>query len=151
VKTGLFGFWFHHGGIATFVLDASQLTRVRIPFRDRELSADELAGMMGIAATEYDAIYFEDADTTVEPVVNSRSAPRFVVLKPKEGGVMFARMFDPSGGMAVCFDSAGQLAFDIISFADNSLELNRILYADENHGFPHSTLKKATTKKVARR
>lgn len=151
MKTGLFGFWFHHGGIATFVLDASQLSRVKIPFRERELTTDELTGMLWIAAEKYDAVYFEDADTTVEPVVNARSAPRFVVLKPKVGGVVFARLFDPFGGVRVCFDTEGKLAYDIISFADNSLQLNGILYEDENHGFPHSTIKKAAVKKVVRR
>lgn len=151
MKTGLFGFWFHHDGNATFVLDSSQLDRVQIPFRGRDLSADELLDMMQVALKEYDAVYFEGVNTTVEPVVNTRSAPRFIVLRKKTDDKLSGRLFDAAGGEDVCVDTEGNTIYEIVAFADSSLELNRILYADENHGFPHATLKKSRHWNVTRR
>lgn len=83
MKTGLFGFWFHHDGNATFVLDSSQLDRVQIrsvarPFSGRTLGYEFTSCPKGIRG-----FYFEGVNTTVEPVVNTRSAPRFIVLRKK--------------------------------------------------------------------
>lgn len=148
-KNTLFGFWFHHGGKSTYVIDGGQLASVSIPFRDRVLTTDELNSMMLVAATKYDAVYFDDADTTVEPVVNGRSAPRFIILESLKDHHLFARMFDPRQGYSACNDSSGAVVNSITAFADNSLELNTLLYADANHGFPHSTIRKALKTKGA--
>lgn len=139
----MFGFWFHHGGHATFVIDSRQLASVNIPYRDRVLSTDELKGMMLIAATKYDAVYFSDVDTTVEPAVLARSAPRFVILETISDKHRLARMYDPATGYGICKDQSGNVVYEIIGFADGALDLNRVLYADEHHGFPQSTLRKA--------
>lgn len=142
-RAQMFGFWFHHGGHATFVIDGKQLSTVNIPYHDRVLTTGELNSMMLVAATKYDAVYFSDVDTTVEPAVLARSVPRFVVLESLKDKHRHARMYDAAIGRRICEDQKGNTICKIVAFADTSLELNRFLYADEIHGFPHSTLRKA--------
>lgn len=144
MKRGLYGFWFHHAEGSAFVIDATQLHRVDIQHKGAKLSVSELTSMMASAALKYDAVYFEDVGVTVEPAVTVRSAPRFVVLKPLVGeGEMFARTFEPTTGHQICYNADGVVAYEIVTFADNSLDLNEFLYHNANHGFPRSTLKKA--------
>lgn len=141
-KKALFGFWFHHANGSTFIIDGSQIANVNIPYRDRFLSTDEIKGMMLLAAAKYDAVYFEDCHTTVEPVVLARSAPRFVIMESLKDKSRFAKMFDPHTGYDVC-SLDGEVVNAIVSFADSSLELNELLHNDANYEFPRSTLRKA--------
>jgi hypothetical protein len=144
MKRGLYGFWFHYADGSTFIIDATQLHQLKIQHKDRELTAAELTSMMAAATVEYDAVYFADVGVTVEPAVTVRSAPRFVVLKPLVGdGEKFARVFEPTTGHQICYAQDGTLVYEIVGFADNSLDLNEFLYHDANKGFPRSTLKKA--------